>query len=140
MNFVGKCAIITGKKIKNKYKHITPAGAGSGIGAGVAEHFSKLGCSLILNDINAKPLEIVRQKCVAHLMKSNLLTNDNNNNSTCQPGLSLIVPAARNVYLVVGDVNELDVLKKVVELAVNKFGRIDILVFYIYFIIIILFI
>jgi hypothetical protein len=56
-----------------------------------------------------------------------------NNNSTCQPGLNLLAPAARNVFHVVGDVNDLSVLKKIVDTAVQKFGRIDILVFIIYY-------
>lgn len=83
---------------KNKVCLIT--GASSGIGAGTAEYLSKLGASLALVGRNVKNLNEVCEKCT--------------------------IPNQRKPLVIVADINE--DANKIIELTINTFGRIDVLI------------
>lgn len=88
MDFGGKVFIITG--------------ASSGIGAGAAEHLSKLNTKLVLCGRNEQKLDEVAKRCI---------------NPKCEAVVS-----------VVGDVNLEECRKKIISETIEKFGKIDVLV------------
>lgn len=88
--------------LKEKVALIT--GASSGIGAGTAFHFAKLGCFLALNGRNIDNLKAVLEKC-----------------------LSLGVPKDK-VLIVSGDVSYPENAEKIVKETIQHFGKLDILI------------
>ncbi|XP_046385935.1 3-oxoacyl-[acyl-carrier-protein] reductase FabG-like isoform X1 [Ischnura elegans] len=79
-------------------------GASSGIGEGTALHFAKLGCRLLLCGRNEGNLNMVKEKC---------------------EGLGL---SKKEVYISVGDVCKDDDRDSLVKCAIERFGKIDVLV------------
>uniref|UniRef100_A0A915IC06 Uncharacterized protein n=1 Tax=Romanomermis culicivorax TaxID=13658 RepID=A0A915IC06_ROMCU len=82
---------------------IPSQGASSGIGAATAEYFASLKCSLILVARNVEKMESIHKRCV-------------------QAGL----PESR-ILISITDVTDDNALKIMVEQAVKKFGKLDIL-------------
>lgn len=87
-------------------KVVVITGASSGIGAGAAINFVKCGASVVINGRNEEGLDETIKKC------------------------SDVAPKEKNIKVikVIGDVNDDNVLKKMVDEAVNNFGKIDVLV------------
>lgn len=85
-------------RLRDKVAVIT--GAASGIGAGTAEVFAEQGARLVLVDRNDVGLEAVR---------------------------AALAPRAAAVVACVGDVADPETARRAVELAIDTFGRIDIL-------------
>ncbi|XP_046385931.1 3-oxoacyl-[acyl-carrier-protein] reductase FabG-like [Ischnura elegans] len=88
--------------LKDKVVIIT--GASSGIGAGTALHFASLGCQLVLCGRNEENLTAVRSQCIGK-------------------GL-----ADDKVIISVGDVTNENFCQALINHAIEKFGRIDVLV------------
>uniref|UniRef100_A0A3Q2YNP8 Zgc:101858 n=1 Tax=Hippocampus comes TaxID=109280 RepID=A0A3Q2YNP8_HIPCM len=92
---------LRGSSLKGKVTLIT--GASSGIGAGTAVLFAKLGAILALNDKDVENLKKVPKEC-----------------TECGDGTQhLLVP---------GDLTDEDTVKKTVEEVIARFGRLDVLV------------
>ncbi|XP_036454139.1 3-oxoacyl-[acyl-carrier-protein] reductase FabG [Colossoma macropomum] len=86
--------------LKDKVTLIT--GASSGIGAGTAVLFAKLGAKLALNGRNVENLTKIAKEC-----------------ADCGASKPLLVP---------GDMTDEETVKKTVELTIAHFGRLDVLI------------
>ncbi|XP_034257037.1 3-oxoacyl-[acyl-carrier-protein] reductase FabG-like [Thrips palmi] len=90
------------KLLKDKVVLIT--GASSGIGAGTAVVFAKLGSRLVLTGRNLDNLKKTQQECLGCGLKPN------------------------QVALVTGAVENTDDCKKIIQTAIDSFGQLDVLV------------
>ena len=81
-------------------KVVVITGASSGIGAGLAEHFAKLGARLVLTGRNAENLNTVSLKCETD----------------------------EKPLLVVGDITSEEVAKNLIKSTIDHYGRLDVLV------------
>ncbi|TKR60386.1 hypothetical protein L596_027641 [Steinernema carpocapsae] len=94
--------MVAGSRFSDKCTIIT--GASSGIGRGVAIYFAQEGAKLLLSGRNAEQLEETKNLCVVEGAK------------------------AENVVCVVGDVTDDDVPKKLLNAALEAFGKLHILI------------
>jgi glucose 1-dehydrogenase len=90
---------------KNNSKVVVITGSSKGIGKAIAKEFAKNGYSLVLNARNKDELE----------QTTNELTKEIKGNNT-------------RISFIVGDISQEQTCKKLIDEAVNKFGRIDVLV------------
>ena len=84
-------------------------GSSAGIGAATAIHFAKFGGQVVITGRNKEKLQKVYDQCKKVAQEGNFKTTN-------------------PVVQVIGDVTDLEVLKKLVKTAVDSFGKIDILI------------
>ncbi len=89
---------------KNDSKVVVITGSSKGIGKAIAKEFAKSGYSLVLNSRNKDELE----------QATNEITNEIKGNNT-------------RISFIVGDISQEQTCKKLIDEAVNKIGRIDVL-------------
>ena len=95
---------ITNKMVNLENKVSIITGASSGIGQATAVLFSNLGSKLVLSGRDEKALDATIELC-----------NQKMNNSDC-------------ILKIVGDLTDKDVCQRIVDEAIKKFNRIDVLV------------
>ncbi len=98
---------ISGDKYNDKVVVVT--GSSRGIGKAIAKEFAKNGYSVVLN---ARDEEELRQ--ASKEIEDETKQNDNNNNS--------------KIAIVVGDISQEQTAKSLIEEAIKRFGRLDVLV------------
>lgn len=87
-----------------KAKVVLITGASSGIGAGAALAFAKLGCRLVLTGRNLENLKKTQKECLDRGLQSS------------------------QVAIVTGAVENTDDCKKIIQTAIDSFGQLDVLV------------
>ncbi len=97
--------------IGDKYndKVVVVTGSSRGIGKAIAKEFAKNGYSVVLNARDEEELKQASKEIEDETKK-----NDNNNNS--------------KIALVVGDISQEQTSKSLIEEAIKRFGRLDVLV------------
>ena len=84
-------------------------GSSSGIGAATAIHFAKFGGQVVITGRNKEKLQKVYDQCKKAAQEGSFKTTN-------------------AVVQVIGDVTDLEILKKLVKTAIDSFGKIDILI------------
>jgi glucose 1-dehydrogenase len=97
--------------IGDKYndKVVVVTGSSRGIGKAIAKEFAKNGYSVVLNARDEEELKQASKE-----IEDETKQNDNNNNS--------------KIALVVGDISQEQTAKSLIEEAIKRFGRLDVLV------------
>ncbi len=97
--------------IGDKYndKVVVVTGSSRGIGKAIAKEFAKNGYSVVLNARDEEELKQASKE-----IEDETKQNDNNNN--------------RKIALVVGDISQEQTSKSLIEEAIKRFGRLDVLV------------